>query len=62
MAACMTLFVSLFVVLSSNDIISPSLKGLAMSYTIQVVERLDYQTNVNAACVFTEWLCCMFPS
>lgn len=36
MAATMTLMVSLFVVLSSNDIISSSLKGLALSYTIQV--------------------------
>lgn len=32
----MTLFVTLFVVLSDNDVISPSLKGLALSYTIQV--------------------------
>lgn len=36
MAATMTLLVALFVVLSSNDFISPALKGLAMSYTIQV--------------------------
>lgn len=36
MASAMSLFVSLFVVLSSNSIISPSLKGLALSYTIQV--------------------------
>lgn len=36
MAATMTLMVSLFVVLSDDKIISPSLKGLAMSYTIQV--------------------------
>ncbi|XP_071345317.1 ATP-binding cassette sub-family C member 12 [Trachinotus anak] len=42
MAAAMTLFVSLFVVLSSNDIISPSLKGLAMSYTIQLTGMLQY--------------------
>ncbi|KAG7236959.1 hypothetical protein INR49_032966 [Caranx melampygus] len=42
MAACMTLFVSLFVVLSSNDIISPSLKGLAMSYTIQLTGMLQF--------------------
>lgn len=32
----MTLFVTLFVVLSDNEVISPSLKGLALSYTIQV--------------------------
>uniref|UniRef100_A0AAQ5ZNC7 ATP-binding cassette, sub-family C (CFTR/MRP), member 12 n=1 Tax=Amphiprion ocellaris TaxID=80972 RepID=A0AAQ5ZNC7_AMPOC len=36
MAATMTLLVALFVVLSSNEFISPSLKGLAISYTIQV--------------------------
>lgn len=35
-AAIMTLFVTLFVVLSDNEVISPSLKGLALSYTIQV--------------------------
>lgn len=35
-AAIMTLFVALFVVLSDNAAISPSLKGLALSYTIQV--------------------------
>lgn len=35
-AAIMTLFVALFVVLSDNSAISPSLKGLALSYTIQV--------------------------
>ncbi|KAF6721317.1 Multidrug resistance-associated protein 9 [Oryzias melastigma] len=31
----MTLLVSLFVVLSSNEVINPTLKGLAISYTIQ---------------------------
>lgn len=36
MAATTTLFVALFVVLSSNDLISPSLKGLAISYSLQV--------------------------
>uniref|UniRef100_A0A8C4GXV0 ATP-binding cassette, sub-family C (CFTR/MRP), member 12 n=1 Tax=Dicentrarchus labrax TaxID=13489 RepID=A0A8C4GXV0_DICLA len=36
MAASMTLLVALFVVLSKEEIISPALKGLAMSYTIQV--------------------------
>lgn len=35
-SACMTLTVALFVVLSSNESISPSLKGLALSYTMQV--------------------------
>ncbi|KAM6942731.1 ATP-binding cassette sub-family C member 12 [Xenentodon cancila] len=42
MACSMTLLVALFVVLSSNDIISPSLKGLAMSYTIQLTGLLQY--------------------
>ncbi|XP_069030712.1 ATP-binding cassette sub-family C member 12 [Embiotoca jacksoni] len=42
MAASMTLLVSLFVVLSSNDVISPALKGLAMSYTIQLTGMLQY--------------------
>lgn len=36
MAMVMTLLVTLFVVLSDNAVISPSLKGLALSYTIQV--------------------------
>lgn len=35
-AALVTLFVTLLVVLSDNAVISPSLKGLALSYTIQV--------------------------
>ncbi|XP_013873444.1 multidrug resistance-associated protein 9 isoform X2 [Austrofundulus limnaeus] len=42
MAATMTLLVSLFVVLSSNDLINPALKGLAMSYTIQLTGLLQY--------------------
>uniref|UniRef100_A0A671TK26 ATP binding cassette subfamily C member 12 n=1 Tax=Sparus aurata TaxID=8175 RepID=A0A671TK26_SPAAU len=42
MAATMTLMVSLFVVLSDDKIISPSLKGLAMSYTIQLTGLLQY--------------------
>uniref|UniRef100_A0A096LRT4 ATP binding cassette subfamily C member 12 n=1 Tax=Poecilia formosa TaxID=48698 RepID=A0A096LRT4_POEFO len=42
MAASMTLLVALFVVLSSNDVISPSLKGLTMSYTIQLTGMLQY--------------------
>uniref|UniRef100_A0AAQ5X0B9 ATP-binding cassette, sub-family C (CFTR/MRP), member 12 n=1 Tax=Amphiprion ocellaris TaxID=80972 RepID=A0AAQ5X0B9_AMPOC len=36
MGATMTLVVALFVVLSSNELVSPALKGLALSYTIQV--------------------------
>ncbi|XP_077376249.1 ATP-binding cassette sub-family C member 12 isoform X2 [Festucalex cinctus] len=42
MAAALTLFVSLFVVLSSNEKISPSLKGLALSYTTQLTGMLQY--------------------
>ncbi|XP_061670835.1 ATP-binding cassette sub-family C member 12 isoform X2 [Syngnathoides biaculeatus] len=42
MAATLTLFVSLFVVLTSNEDISPSLKGLALSYTIQLTGMLQY--------------------
>ncbi|KAJ4947567.1 hypothetical protein JOQ06_009602 [Pogonophryne albipinna] len=42
MACTMTLLVSLFVVLSSNEDISPSLKGLALSYTIQLTGVLQY--------------------
>uniref|UniRef100_A0A3B5AC39 ATP-binding cassette sub-family C member 5 n=1 Tax=Stegastes partitus TaxID=144197 RepID=A0A3B5AC39_9TELE len=42
MAATMTLMVALFVVLSSNEVISPALKGLAMSYTIQLTGMLQY--------------------
>ncbi|MED6280649.1 hypothetical protein CHARACLAT_012900 [Characodon lateralis] len=42
MAASMTLLVGLFVVLSSSDVINQSLKGLAMSYTIQLTGMLQY--------------------
>ncbi|XP_028257744.1 multidrug resistance-associated protein 9 [Parambassis ranga] len=42
MASTMTLLVALFVVLSSNDFISPALKGLAMSYTIQLTGMLQF--------------------
>ncbi|XP_035537849.1 multidrug resistance-associated protein 9 [Morone saxatilis] len=42
MAASMTLLVALFVVLSKEEIISPALKGLAMSYTIQLTGMLQY--------------------
>ncbi|KAM9409966.1 LOW QUALITY PROTEIN: ATP-binding cassette sub-family C member 12 [Pholidichthys leucotaenia] len=42
MAATMALLVALFVVLSSNETISPSLKGLALSYTIQLTGMLQY--------------------
>ncbi|XP_073320576.1 ATP-binding cassette sub-family C member 12 [Pagrus major] len=42
MAATMSLMVALFVVLSDDKLISPSLKGLAMSYTIQLTGLLQY--------------------
>ncbi|XP_074516862.1 ATP-binding cassette sub-family C member 12-like isoform X2 [Sebastes fasciatus] len=42
MATVMTLLVSLFVVLSGNDIISPALKGLALSYTMQLTGMFQY--------------------
>ncbi|XP_027870979.1 multidrug resistance-associated protein 9 isoform X1 [Xiphophorus couchianus] len=42
MAASMALLVALFVVLSSNDVISQPLKGLTMSYTIQLTGMLQY--------------------
>ncbi|KAL6112799.1 abcc12 [Pungitius sinensis] len=42
MSSCMTLAVALFVVISSNESISPSLKGLALSYTMQLTGLLQY--------------------
>uniref|UniRef100_A0AAQ5XD39 ATP-binding cassette, sub-family C (CFTR/MRP), member 12 n=1 Tax=Amphiprion ocellaris TaxID=80972 RepID=A0AAQ5XD39_AMPOC len=42
MGATMTLVVALFVVLSSNELVSPALKGLALSYTIQLTGLLQY--------------------
>ncbi|XP_034089649.1 multidrug resistance-associated protein 9 isoform X2 [Gymnodraco acuticeps] len=42
MSCTITLLVSLFVVLSSNEDISPSLKGLALTYTIQLTGVLQY--------------------
>ncbi|XP_070762761.1 ATP-binding cassette sub-family C member 12 [Enoplosus armatus] len=42
LAVNMALLVALFVVLSSDNIISPALKGLAMSYTIQLTGMLQY--------------------
>ncbi|XP_045888265.1 ATP-binding cassette sub-family C member 12 [Micropterus dolomieu] len=42
MASTMTLLVALFVVLSGDAVISPALKGLAMSYTIQLTGMLQY--------------------
>ncbi|KAL6112764.1 abcc12 [Pungitius sinensis] len=42
MSSCMTLAVALFVVISSNESISPSLKGLALSYTMQLTGLLQF--------------------
>ncbi|XP_034535630.1 multidrug resistance-associated protein 9-like [Notolabrus celidotus] len=42
MACTMTLMVALFVVLSGDDLISPALKGLALTYTIQLTGMLQY--------------------
>uniref|UniRef100_A0A668W2X7 ATP-binding cassette, sub-family C (CFTR/MRP), member 12 n=1 Tax=Oreochromis aureus TaxID=47969 RepID=A0A668W2X7_OREAU len=47
MAATTTLFVALFVVLSSNDLISPSLKGLAISYSLQLTGMLQYVARLS---------------
>ncbi|XP_005727589.1 multidrug resistance-associated protein 9 [Pundamilia nyererei] len=47
MASIMTLLVSLFVVLSSNDFIAPSLKGLAITYTIQLTGMLQYVVRLS---------------
>ncbi|XP_055085554.1 ATP-binding cassette sub-family C member 12 isoform X2 [Periophthalmus magnuspinnatus] len=41
-ATSMSFLVSLFVIFSSNDLIPSSLKGLAMSYTIQLTGMLQY--------------------
>lgn len=38
LSATVTLIVGLFVVLSPNEVINPALKGLALSYTIQVTQ------------------------
>uniref|UniRef100_UPI0037E82233 ATP-binding cassette sub-family C member 12-like isoform X2 n=1 Tax=Semicossyphus pulcher TaxID=241346 RepID=UPI0037E82233 len=42
MASTMTLLVALFIVLSSDELVGPALKGLAMSYTIQLTGMLQY--------------------
>uniref|UniRef100_UPI0037E705BF ATP-binding cassette sub-family C member 12-like n=1 Tax=Semicossyphus pulcher TaxID=241346 RepID=UPI0037E705BF len=42
MASTMTLMVALFIVLSSDDLISPASKGLALSYTIQLTGTLQF--------------------
>lgn len=42
MAASMTLMVGLFVVLTDDSVISAAMRGLAMSYTIQLTGMLQY--------------------
>ncbi|XP_030582176.1 multidrug resistance-associated protein 9-like [Archocentrus centrarchus] len=45
MAAIVNLSVALFVVLSSNDIISPTFKALAISYALQLTGILQYAVS-----------------
>uniref|UniRef100_A0A8C7JX16 ATP binding cassette subfamily C member 12 n=1 Tax=Oncorhynchus kisutch TaxID=8019 RepID=A0A8C7JX16_ONCKI len=47
LSASVTLLVSLFVVLSSPDTISPTMKGLALSYTIQLTGMLQYVVRLS---------------
>ncbi|KAF4090918.1 hypothetical protein AMELA_G00031150 [Ameiurus melas] len=47
LSASVTLIVALFVVLSDNDKINPSLKGLALSYTIQLTGMLQYVVRLS---------------
>ncbi|KAM4602664.1 ATP-binding cassette sub-family C member 12 isoform 2-T2 [Polymixia lowei] len=47
MCATITLLVALFVVLSSNGVISPAMKGLALSYTIQLTGMLQYVVRLS---------------
>ncbi|XP_046906915.1 ATP-binding cassette sub-family C member 12 [Hypomesus transpacificus] len=47
LSATVTLVVALFVVLSDNSIISPSMKGLALSYTIQLTGMLQYVVRLS---------------
>ncbi|KAM7406526.1 hypothetical protein PAMP_000900 [Pampus punctatissimus] len=54
MAATMTLMVALFVVLSSNKHISPTLKGLAISYTIQSCKS-EAPRHIKEAQVSEDW-------
>ncbi|XP_020512546.2 ATP-binding cassette sub-family C member 12 isoform X1 [Labrus bergylta] len=42
MATTMTFLVALLIVLSSDELISPSMKGLALSYTIQLTGMLQF--------------------
>ncbi|XP_058238228.1 ATP-binding cassette sub-family C member 12 isoform X1 [Hemibagrus wyckioides] len=47
LSASITLFVALFVVLSPNKVVNPSLKGLALSYTIQLTGILQYVVRLS---------------
>ncbi|XP_051946724.1 ATP-binding cassette sub-family C member 12 [Xyrauchen texanus] len=47
LSATITLMVALFVVLSPNDTINPSLKGLALSYTIQLTGMLQFVVRLS---------------
>lgn len=47
LSASVTLMVALFVVLSPNEAINPSLKGLALSYTIQLTGILQFVVRLS---------------
>ncbi|KAI4890792.1 hypothetical protein NFI96_010580, partial [Prochilodus magdalenae] len=47
LSATVSLLVALFVVLSPNDTINPALKGLALSYTIQLTGMLQYVVRLS---------------
>ncbi|XP_026888207.2 multidrug resistance-associated protein 9 [Electrophorus electricus] len=47
LSATVSLMVALFVVLISNETINPSLKGLALSYTIQLTGMLQYVVKLS---------------
>lgn len=56
-AAVVTLVVTLLVVLSDSAVISPSLKGLALSYTIQVRPGQSQRLSAAAAAATALTLC-----
>ncbi|KAM9493789.1 ATP-binding cassette sub-family C member 12 [Clarias gariepinus] len=47
LSATVALTVALFAVLTPNDVINPSLKGLALSYTIQLTGMLQYVVRLS---------------
>lgn len=64
MSATVSLTVALFVILSPSEVISPSLKGLALSYTIQVTHKHTHlwysysvRFNVRESVHLCSWLC-----